>query len=98
MIGRSLALALGIVGTAPMAAAQSASTTDPRVGLAGGHYVEASSAISNLELVAHKDRPQGFFNPGNPGDFGVINSDLAFSGNSWASSSLVPIRAAWATT
>src|SRR5579862_2197068 len=55
--------------------------SDARVGLAGGHYVDAASAISNLDLVVHKDRPQGFFNPGNAGDFGYANSDLAFSGN-----------------
>ena len=78
---RALGVALGLLSVAPGAGAQTGSATDPRVGLAGGHYVEAASAISNLEMVAHKDRPAGFFNPGNPGDFGVINSDLAFSGN-----------------
>src|SRR5271156_5920982 len=79
---RMRAVTLGLLGLAPIGLAPMAAVaqTDPRVGLAGGHYVEASSAISNLELVAHKDRPQGFFNPTNPGDFGVINSDLAFSG------------------
>ncbi|HWZ57537.1 MAG TPA: hypothetical protein VNW46_01075, partial [Gemmatimonadaceae bacterium] len=77
---RSLAIAVGLLGLAPVAGAQTGPSADPRVGLTGGHWVEASSAISNLELVAHQDRPQGFFNPANPGDFGVINSDLAFSG------------------
>ena len=57
------------------------SGSDARVGLAGGHYVDAASAISNLDLVVHKDRPHGFFNPGDAGDFGYANSDLAFSGN-----------------
>lgn len=69
-----------LLGLASVASAASAQT-DPRVGLAGGHYVEASSASSNLELIAHVDRPKPFFNPGDPGDFNVINSDLAFRDN-----------------
>ncbi|MFL5605297.1 MAG: LVIVD repeat-containing protein [Gemmatimonadaceae bacterium] len=52
---------------------------DPRVGLGAG-WMDARSAISNLELVAHRDRPQGFVNMANMGDFGVANSDLAFGG------------------
>ena len=66
-----------VMGFASVAGAQ----TDPRVGLAGGHYVEAADASSNLELIAHKDRPKPFFNPSDPGDFNVINSDLAFRDN-----------------
>jgi len=66
-----------VMGFAGVAGAQ----TDPRVGLAGGHYVEAADASSNMQLIAHKDRPQPFFNPGDPGDFYVINSDLAFRDN-----------------
>lgn len=66
-----------VLGLASVAGAQ----TDQRVGLAGGHYVEAASASSNLELIAHVDRPKPFFNPGDPGDFNVINSDLAFRDN-----------------
>jgi hypothetical protein len=62
--------------------AQSPNTSpDPRVGLPGGHRVDAEMAISNLTLDAHRDRPAGFINPANLGDFGFINSDLAFSGN-----------------
>ena len=55
--------------------------TDPRVGLAAGHYVEAASASENLDLISHVDRQAPFFNPGDPGDFYVINSDLAFRDN-----------------
>jgi len=66
-----------LVGLASVAGAQ----TDPRVGLAPGHYVEAASASNNLDLVAHVDRPAPFFNPTDPGDFYVINSDLAFRDN-----------------
>lgn len=53
---------------------------DPRVGLAAG-WTDAASAISNMRLIAHRDRPQGFVNPQNPGDFGFANSDMAFRGN-----------------
>ncbi|MGH7463429.1 MAG: hypothetical protein ACREMA_20670, partial [Longimicrobiales bacterium] len=31
--------------------------------------------------MTHKDRPQNFVNPANPGDFLFANSDLAFAGN-----------------
>jgi hypothetical protein len=57
-----------------------AQAPDPRVGLGAG-WMDAKSAISNLELVAHRDRPQGFVNTANMGDFGVADSDLAFGGN-----------------
>ncbi len=80
-LARLLAVAMGVLTYASIAGAQTADANDPRVGLAGGHWVEAGSAISNLELVTHVDRPPGFFNPNDMGDFGVINSDLAFNGN-----------------
>jgi hypothetical protein len=51
------------------------------VGLAGGHWVEAAEAISNLSMVSHTPRPAAFVNPANLGDFAVANSDLAFSGH-----------------
>ena len=53
---------------------------DPRVGLGAG-WMDAESAISNLELVSHTPRPTGFVNPQQPGDFGFANSDLAFRGD-----------------
>jgi hypothetical protein len=53
---------------------------DPRVGLRAG-WNDAGEAALNLELVAHRPRPAGFFNPAKMGDFGFANSDLAFSGN-----------------
>ena len=57
-----------------------AKPADPRVGLAGG-WMNAKEAARNLELVAHRDRPERFFNAANMGDFGFANADLAFSGN-----------------
>ncbi|MEX2179315.1 MAG: hypothetical protein WD801_11425 [Gemmatimonadaceae bacterium] len=53
---------------------------DPRVGLRAG-WTDAGQAIRNLTLVAHRERPAAFVNVNNPGDFGVANADLAFSGN-----------------
>jgi len=67
------------------AAAQSASSglnlpnpKDPRVGLRGG-WKDAASVSHNMELVAHRDPPEGFFNPAGP-DPKFMNSDLAFDG------------------
>ncbi len=54
---------------------------DPRVGLAAG-WMDAESAIWNLELVATTPRPEGFFNPDTPLEgAGFSNTDLAFQGN-----------------
>src|ERR1044071_302758 len=69
-----LAAILSICATA--AGAQ----TDPRVGLRGG-WMNAAEAAGNLKLVAHRARPEGLVNPEKPGDFGLMNSDLAFRGN-----------------
>lgn len=60
--------------------APAASAADPRVGLGAG-WTDAEEAASNLELVAHRPRPEGFFNPTNLGDFGFANTDLAFRGD-----------------
>jgi hypothetical protein len=88
---RSLALSLALLGAAAGAGSRAAAQTDsagvrpaagaadPRVGLGGG-WLDAKSAARGLELVAHRDRPEGFFNPANTGDFGYANSDLAFRG------------------
>ncbi|MBA2243484.1 MAG: hypothetical protein H0W11_00885, partial [Gemmatimonadetes bacterium] len=53
---------------------------DPRVGLRAG-WTDAGEAAHNLELVAQRSRPQGFFNPQNPGDGDFSNTDIAFRGN-----------------
>jgi hypothetical protein len=53
---------------------------DPRIGLGAG-WLDAQSAISNLQMVSHLDKPDGFVNPANPGDFAFVTSDLAFRGN-----------------
>lgn len=53
---------------------------DPRVGLRTG-WKDAGEASLNMTLIAHRDRPDGFFTPGDPGAFATANADLAFSGN-----------------
>jgi hypothetical protein len=54
-----------------------AQAMDPRVGLRAG-WLDAESASLNLELRAHRSRPEGFFNPVSPGDGDFSNTDLAF--------------------
>jgi hypothetical protein len=56
------------------------SAADPRVGLRAG-WMDAAEAARGLELVAHRPRPEGWFNPAQMGDFAFANADLAFSGN-----------------
>lgn len=67
-------------GAAGQAAGPALDSQDPRVGLGPG-WTDAGQAARRLELVADRPRPQGFFNPAQMGDFGVVNTDLAFSGN-----------------
>jgi LVIVD repeat len=74
------ALVLPVCFALGLSTASGAQTPDPRVGLGAG-WMDAKQAIRNLDLVAHRDRPQGFVNPADMGDFGFANSDLAFGGN-----------------
>jgi hypothetical protein len=53
---------------------------DPRVGLRAG-WMDAEEAARGMELIAHRPRPEGFFNPANPGDSNYSNTDLAFRGD-----------------
>lgn len=57
-----------------------AQAQDPRVGLAPGLY-NAEQAAHHMELLAELPRPEGFFNPENPGDGSFSNTDFAFQGN-----------------
>ncbi len=83
-VAAPLGFSLCIAATAAMAGAQTPrpadTTNDPRVGLRAG-WTDAASASRNMELIAHRDRTEGFVNPAQSGDFGFANSDLAFSGN-----------------
>ena len=65
-------------------AADTPSTTDPRATLTPGNVaagIEAGVAALGTELLANRTKPAGWFNPANPGDFGFVNSDLAFQGD-----------------
>ncbi len=75
-----LGLGAALAGVPGVASAQLPSTTDPRAALSAG-LSDAGVASKGMELLAHRDKPPGFFNPANPGDFGFVNSDLAFQGN-----------------
>jgi hypothetical protein len=76
---RRAALVSGLVLTAVATAAAQAPTPDPRVGLKAG-VADAAQAAWNLRLVSATSRPAGFFNPADLGDFGFMDSDLAFDG------------------
>ena len=80
MLSRTLfAFTLAAIGASSLEAQRKPSTTDPRARLRGG-VADAQEAASNLALVAHRPRPDGFFNAGDVGDFAYANSDLAFAG------------------
>ena len=77
----TLAAALALTLTVSASAvAQLPSTTDPRAGLSPG-LDNPGVAKSGMELLAHRDKPAGFFAPGDPGSFSFVNSDLAFQGD-----------------
>ncbi len=83
---RALIPVLLLFAALPAARAQDHDThatpthTDPRVGLKAG-WKDAEEAAMNLTLVGHVDRAEGFYNPDDIGDFGFMNSDLAFKGD-----------------
>ena len=78
-------LAAGVLVAAIPGAAQApksgaAPTPDPRVGLAAGLF-NAGTAAWNMRLVSTSPRPKQLADSADPGDFGYINSDLAFKGH-----------------
>ncbi|HKP77024.1 MAG TPA: hypothetical protein VJT67_15945, partial [Longimicrobiaceae bacterium] len=79
MAPRASALACALLLAAGPALAQGTST-DPRVGLSPG-WNDAAVAARGLELVSHRNKPEGFYNPSNGGDFAFLNADMAFAGN-----------------
>jgi len=62
------------------ASAQLPDPTDPRVGLAPG-LDTPGVASEGMDLLAHLNKAPGWFDPANPGNFGFVNSDLAFQGD-----------------
>src|SRR5205085_385046 len=57
-----------------------APSPDRRVGLRAG-WMNAADAAWNLRLVSAAPKPQSFTNLNDLGDFGYLNSDLAFTGH-----------------
>jgi hypothetical protein len=78
----SLTRSLAVLATAAAAAALPVATAsaedDPRVGLAPG-YFPFTSASQGVELLDNDPRVAPF--DANPGNFGFVNSDLAFTGD-----------------
>ena len=83
MVGISLPVRAQSDATSATAHSRADSTLpngiDPRVGLGAG-FLDARSAAHNLRLIAHRDKPDGWFNTAKPGDINYWNSDLAFAG------------------
>jgi hypothetical protein len=80
-LARLAVVAAGLLSAVQAGAQGGASAgADPRVGLLAG-YQNAGQAGRNLHLVSQTPRPQGFFDPANPGNFSFANTDMAFRGN-----------------
>jgi hypothetical protein len=84
---KSLLLTIGIAVAAAACAtggkydmATTAPSPDRRVGLRAG-WMNAGQAAWNLRLVAAAPKPAQFTDDTNPGAFGYLNSDLAFTGH-----------------
>jgi len=77
MAGAAVAL-LAVALTSAATSADPPDPTDPRVGLDPG-YLDWDSVSSNIELADNDPRVAPFDAP--PGNFGFVNSDLAFTGD-----------------
>ena len=73
-----LCVAVGVLVST--AAAAPPTTNDPRFGLSAG-WLNAGTAQSGMELVGHHDKPPGFVDPANPGNFAFVTSDMALQGD-----------------
>ena len=67
-----------LLGASVLTATAASAESDPREGLAPG-YFDAGVAASNIELLESLPRVAPFDAP--PGNFGFVNSDLAFTGD-----------------
>jgi hypothetical protein len=76
----ALALAAGSAAQSRPDTSSTPPSPDPRVGLRAG-WLDAGAAFWNMRLVSTTPKPPGFVDDTDPGDFGHLNSDLAFSGH-----------------
>jgi hypothetical protein len=67
-----------LLGASVLTATAATAIADPREGLDPG-YTDAEIAASNIELLENTPRVAPFDAP--PGNFGFVNSDLAFTGD-----------------
>ncbi|MCP2635335.1 hypothetical protein K0817_001985 [Microbacterium sp. HD4P20] len=67
-----------LLGASLLTATAAAADDDPREGLDPG-YLDAEIAANNIELLSSTPRVAPF--DANPGNFGFVNSDLAFTGD-----------------
>ncbi len=74
------ALAAAAILVPGVAATTAVAQDDPRVGLAPG-FLDAGEASSNMNLLAHENKPEGFFDPANLGSLSFANSDMAYQGD-----------------
>ena len=72
------AIAIAVLLLGLLSTAATAQDADPRIGLEPG-YLDAEEAARNIELLANRPRSGPF--DSEPGNFGFINSDLAFTGD-----------------
>jgi hypothetical protein len=77
-VRRGLALFGAVALAATLQTGAASGADDPRLGLAPG-YFPWSEASSNIELLDNDPRVAPF--DANPGNFGFVNSDLAFTGD-----------------
>jgi hypothetical protein len=70
---------LMVAGAFAARAAAQQPSPDPRVGLRAG-WMNAAQAAWNMRLVSTSPPPKEFI-PTEPGDFGYMNSDIAFQGH-----------------
>lgn len=76
---RAAAFALCALISTSDAGAQGASTSDRRASLKPG-WKTAGEAVWNLSVVSTTWKPEAMYDAKNLGNFGFLNSDLAFSG------------------
>src|SRR2546423_4624884 len=74
-----LILCIAVVLPALAGAQMSRGMQDPRVGLSVGWH-NAGEASRNMTLLAHRDKPEGWFDPAHMGSFDYADADLAFKG------------------
>ena len=75
-----LTLLAACASSANLDLSTAAPSPDRRVGLRAG-WMNAAEASWNLRQVAAAPKPAAFINVDDPGDFGYLNSDLAFTGH-----------------